>query len=252
MQDNILQTAERAMIILELLGEETLTATQIAQKMALNKTTVHRLMMTLLSRGFVERNEETGLYQIGLKLVELSSIRLNKIELKTEASPYMRQLANKVNQSVQLAIYDNNEAVYIDKIEKYSSIRLYSQIGKRIPIYCSAIGKALMLDKSDVELEAVLSAQNYHKFTPTTLESKSAVLAEIHKGQQTGYTVDNEEHELGIFCLAAPIYDYRGHIIAAISTAGFDSKTIKEVPNEVLLNLNETAIQISKRMGYNG
>lgn len=147
MADAVLQTADRALLILEMLAKEGLTATDIQNRLELNKSTVHRLMMTLLSRGFVERNEQTGIYQIGLKLVEISSIRLNHVELKTEALPYLHQLANKVGQSVQLAIYDEGEAVFIEKVEKYMSMHMYCQIGKRIPLYCSAVGKSLLLDK---------------------------------------------------------------------------------------------------------
>ncbi len=250
MQDNILQTAERALVILELLGEAPMTATEIGKKLNLNKTTVHRLMMTLLSRGFVERKEDTGVYQIGLKLIELSSIRLNKIELKTEADPYLRQLANRTNQSVQLAIFDNDEAVYIAKVDRFTSIHMYSQIGKRIPIYCSAVGKSLVLDMDDADIKAMLDKQVFKAFTEKTPKTSGVVLEEIRAARRTGYTYDNEEHELGIFCVGTPIRDYRGQIAAAISLAGFDSSVIGNPDHPLALELRNAAVEISKRMGY--
>ncbi len=165
MSESTLQTADRALHILELLAEEEMTASQIQKKLDLNKSTLHRLMMTLLQRGFVERNEQTGIYQIGLKLVEIASIRLNHVELKTEALPYLHALGNKVNQSVQLAILDEGEAVFIEKVEKYKSFHMYCQIGKRIPIYCSAVGKALVMDRQDQEIRSMISKTNPVPYT---------------------------------------------------------------------------------------
>lgn len=252
MQDNILQTAQRALVILELLGEEPMTASAIGKKMGLNKTTVHRLMMTLLSRGFVERNEETGIYQIGLKLIELSSIRLNKIELKTEADPYLRKLANRTNQSVQLAILDRGEAVYIAKVDRFTSIHMYSQIGKRIPVYCSAVGKALVMDMEEEEIRRMLEGQPFAAFTKTTPRNGREVAAEVAASRKRGYAIDNEEHEEGIFCIGAPIRDYRGQIVAAVSLAGFDRGVVDNPDHPLAAEVKKTAEEISRRMGYSG
>jgi len=250
MSDASLQTVDRALMILELLSKEGMTATDIAQKLDLNKSTVHRLMMTLLHRGFVERNEATGIYQIGLKMVEMSSIRLNQVELKTEAYPYLHQLANKLNQSVQLAIYDSGEAVFIEKIEKYMSFHMYCQIGKRIPLYCSAVGKALLLDKSDQEIRDILDKVEFHPFTQHTHASVDALLADIHEGRNEGYTKDKAEHEDNIFCIAAPIYDYRSKIVAAVSVTGFSERVFEEEGANIRHNLSVTSLDISRRLGY--
>lgn len=250
MSDSVLQTADRALMILEMLASEGLTATDIQNKLGLNKSTVHRLMMTLLSRGFVERNEQTGIYQIGLKMVEISSIRLNHIELKTEAVPYLHQLANKVGQSVQLAIYDEGEAVFIEKVEKYMSMHMYCQIGKRIPLYCSAVGKSLLMDKSDAEIRSILETVTFEKFTDNTAETIDSVIEDIHEGRKAGYTKDMAEHEAGVYCIAMPVFDYRSKVVAAVSITGFNTDIYGEAGEEKRRMLHDASMEISSRLGY--
>jgi len=250
--ESILQTADRALVILELLARESMTATEIQKKLDLNKSTVHRLMMTLLNRGFVERNESTGIYQIGLKMVEISSIRLNHVELKTEALPYLHQLANKVNSSIQLAIYDQGQAVFIEKVEKYQSFHMYCQTGKRIPLYCSGVGKALLLDKPEDEIRKVLSSVEFEAFTDHTFRNVDDLLADLEISKKDGYTRDNAEHEENVHCVAMPVYDYRGKIIAAVSITGFSEKVYEDEGIPVRKALETTCQAISKRLGYNG
>lgn len=250
MSDSSLQTVDRALMILELLSKEGMTATDIQRKLELNKSTVHRLMMTLLNRGFVERNEATGIYQIGLKMVEISSIRLNQVELKTEAYPYLHQLANKLNQSVQLAIYDEGEAVFIEKIEKYMSFHMYCQIGKRIPLYCSAVGKTLLMDKPDTEIVSILKKIEFLTFTQHTHTTIDEVLEDIRVGRRVGYTKDVAEHEDNIYCVSMPVFDYRGKVVAAVSITGFSELIFEEEGQNSREQLAITCQEISKRLGY--
>lgn len=248
--DSILQTADRALQILELLSHEGLTSKDIQEKMNLNKSTVHRLMMTLLNRGFVERNEVTGIFQVGLKLVEISSIRLNHVELKTEALPYLHQLGNKVNKSIQLAILDGNEAVFIEKVEKYQSFHMYCQTGKRIPLYCSAVGKSLILNHSDNEIQGLLKDTKFEHFTPKTVTDIEALFADLDQARKDGYTRDHAEHEADVYCVAMPIYDYRGKIVAAASITGFSDKIYGPEGQEMRDALKITCDAISKRIGH--
>ncbi len=248
--DSILQTADRALEILELLAVESMTATEIQKKMGLNKSTAHRLLMTLLHRGFIERNEQTGIYQIGIKMVEISSIRLNHIELKTEAVPYLHQLANKLNQSVQLAILDDNEAVFIEKVEKYQSFHMYCQIGKRIPLYCSGVGKALLLDKSDEEIRSLLEGVEFTSYTDKTFSNVDHLIEDIRASRNRGYSKDSAEHEDNVHCVAMPIYDYRGRVVAAASVTGFSEKLYDEEGENARKALKITCEAISNRLGY--
>ncbi|GMQ64459.1 IclR family transcriptional regulator [Vallitalea maricola] len=252
MQKSTLQTVDRALTILEILSQEVngLTAKEIENKIELNKSTIHRLLMTLLNKGFIEKNEQTNRYIIGLKMVELSSIRLNNIELKTEALPYLREMSYKLNQPVQLATYLDGDAVFIEKIEPIHSIRMYSQIGKRIPIYCSSVGKALLLQWSNEKILKLLEDIEFTSFTPTTLLDHEKIIQEIEEARIEGFAIDNQEHEIGIYCIASPIYDYRGEIIAAVSTAGTNKEFLENKDAEIIHEVKNTAEKISKRMGY--
>lgn len=252
MPDYALQTVDRALAILELLARhpEGLRQIDIATAMQLGKVTAHRLMSTLAQRGFVERQEQSGRYLIGLKLIEISSLRLNNLELKTEAQPWLRRLVNQVGQPVHLAIYDQGEIVYIEKVETVHSIRMYSQIGKRSPAYCTALGKILLAALPDRQVQDVLGRLDLKAYTRQTLTDPAALLDEIRLARRAGYAFDREEHEPGVFCLAVPVFDYRGQVIAALSTAGGRRDYLDDPRSEVIGWLLETAAAISRRLGY--
>ncbi|MDF2614630.1 MAG: transcriptional regulator, IclR family [Clostridia bacterium] len=250
MAKGTLQTVDRALQLLEIVSEypQGLSTKELENLLELNKVTTHRLLATLENRGFLERRGSN--YIVGLKMVELSSMKLNNIELKTEADPYLRQLVNILKLPVQMAICEQSEAIFIEKIQTVNSFRMYCQIGKRIPLYCSGVGKVLLMQEEDETILAKLSKITFEKFTPNTLETPMQVLEEIRVARKNGYAIDNAEHESDIFCIAAPIYDYRGKIIAAISIAG-ESKTFIEQPTDECITLvKQTAMDISARLGY--
>ncbi|HBP38067.1 MAG TPA: IclR family transcriptional regulator [Clostridiales bacterium] len=252
MADSALQTVDRALAILELLADhpEGLRLVDIAAAMSLNKVTVHRLLATLLARDFVEKREDSGRYLPGLRLVEISSRRLNSLELKTEAQPWLRRLVGLAGQPVHLAILDQNEIVYIEKIETVHSLRMYSQIGKRSPVYCTALGKVLLGAFTDPEAAAILQRAGIHAYTPMTLTDPQLILDEVREARRCGYALDRQEHEPGVFCAAAPVHDYRGQIIAAVSTAGSRQDFLNDPASPLIGWLLETAAAVSRRMGY--
>lgn len=240
-------TVLKTIDILNLLGQRNMTAAEICHELDMNKSTVHRFLYTLEYAGFIEKNPDMHSYRLGIKLVQLCSVRINDIELITEAKPFLVSLVQKINQHVHLAVMNDNKAMFIDKINVVSSIRMYSAIGRSIPLHCSAIGKSLLLDKSDAEVLAILDQTGMQKFTSDTLTSPLALLEQLHTAHESGFTVDNFEHEENVCCIAVPVYDYRGRIIAAISTAAtrqthFDRQYLID-------SLKETARQISCNLG---
>lgn len=244
------QLIDRLLDILELLSLEKdgLGVTEIGNRTGLHKSTVHRIVSALAERGYIEKIPERSVYRIGLKLVDISSVYLNSVELKTEATPYLRELAAKFGQPAHLAILDGADAVYIDKVDILNNIRLYSQIGRRIPAYCSALGKCLLSGLHEVEIEEIVSRCSFKKFTDKTLD-REELMHQIRAVQANGYAVDDEEHEEGIRCIAAPIMDYREKIVAAVSIAGPAAAIAPQNDRETARILMETARDISKRMG---
>ena len=252
MTDNKVQTIDRTLDIIELLAtaKEGLGVTEIGQKIGLHKSTVYRLLTALSNRGYIEKDSKNSTYKIGLKFIEISGLFLKKLELKTEALPFMRKLAEIIGQPVHLAILEGAEVVYIEKVELVNSIRMYSQIGRRVPAYCSAIGKILLTGLDPEALREILETIKFEKFTPNTIGSKKELQRELELVKERGWAVDNEEHEPNIKCIAAPIIDYTGKIIAAVSVSG-ESRIFNSLSDPVVAgHVVETAVNISKRMGY--
>ena len=241
------QTVEKALQILLLLGERRMSFSQLCEATGYHKSTVHRLVQTLCAYQFVQK-DRNGTYSIGLKVVELGSMQLNKLELKTEAAPYLRQLALYMGYAVHLGIRDGADVVYIDKIEPINTLRMFSEIGKRVPLYATALGKCLLLSHTDDEIAGLLADTEMAQRTDRTVTTIQGLLADVARARRDGYAFDEGENEPGIYCAGAPIYDYRGKVIAALSTSVGDRGIVHQP--ETLARIQETALSISKAMGY--
>jgi IclR family transcriptional regulator, KDG regulon repressor len=245
------QSIERVFDILELLSHQSkgLNLTKIGTSLDLHKSTVHRLLSVLKKRGYIEKEEESGRYRLGPGLVELASLFLNSIEFKTEAEPHLRQLSQVTGQTVFLAMLQGAEVVYLDKVEQYNSLRKYSIIGQRRPVYCTALGKALVMHRPLGELREMLKDSAFEKFTPHTHPDFDSLLRDLETCRERGWTTDNEEYEPNVSCISAPIFDYRGAVVAAVSAVWSTVNTtitFKQMAPHVV----ETARQISIRLGY--
>jgi len=245
------QSVDRIFDIIELLSteQEGLSVTEIGRRLELHKSTVHRLLAVLRERGYIEKGTVTNFYRIGPRFVDVASLYLNKLEIKTEAEPFLRELSKSVNETVYIATLQEAAVVYIDKVEQYDSLRKYSIIGQRKPVYCTSLGKALMFDRKDEEIRALLAAIEFVPFTSNTHRSCESLIKEIDRSRLRGWTKDDEEEEPGIQCVGAPVYDYRGHVIAAISVSA-RKKGDAGIPFEMLgPRVVDTARAISARLG---
>lgn len=233
--------------IINLLGNGPMQPAQIAVQLGLNKSTLHRLLYTLEYAGYVEKMPDGRSYRLGIKLVQLASTRLNDVQIITEAKPHLLRLVEDIHQAVHLGILSGNRAVFIDKIDVMNTIRMYSAIGRSIPIHCSAIGKALVLDRSDAEVRQMLERAGMESFTRDTITEAEALLVQLKQARSDGYTRDDGEHEPDVCCIAAPVYDYRGRIVAAISTAAHREN---QIGRELLVpRLQKAAREISRCLG---
>ena len=245
------QSIERVFDIIELLStqHDGVALTEIGRQLGLHKSTVYRLMTVLRDRGYIEKNASTGRYRLGPQFVELTSLYLNKVEIKTEAEPYLRTLSQLVNRTVFMAVRHGTEVVYIEKYEQFNSLRKYAIIGRRKPLHCTSLGKALLLDHSDAQLDALFADVDFHQSTPNTITDPARFKQHMQQLRRQGWTVDDEEDDLGIRCVGAPVRDYRGSIIAAISVSwnrGQDDPAFESVAPYVV----DAAQKISHRIGY--
>lgn len=247
-----IQSIERAFEIIEALAVEPkgLSITQLSQRLSLHKTTVHRILQTLLTKGYVQKDMQSMRYKLGVKFVEISSLYLNSIELRTEAHPFLCELVAMLNVTVHLAVLEGYDVIYIDKVEQVSSIRLYSSIGKRVPAYCTALGKMMLSKFSDEEVKMMFLAVPLTPFTKNTITDVEKLVEEIRVARAKGYAVDNEELQEGIRCIASPIYDYRSEMIAAISISAPVNILPPHKDEENAQKVIQTAKKISQRLGY--
>lgn len=246
-----IQSIDRAFDILELLSKEPrgITVTDLGKRLDLHKSTVHRFLSSLRDRGYVEKDTLSGNYKLGLGFVELASLYLNGLELKTEASPLLHQLTQATGQTSFLAIKDGRDVVYIDKAETFDSLRRYTIIGKRLPLHASSLGKAMLSGCSDEEIERLYPSRQLEPLTKKTITTSDALMAEIRQIRDRGWATDDEENELGTHCVGAPVFDYRDRVIAAVSTA-WDHKANPALTWEGLAKyVVRCAASISVKMG---
>jgi len=246
------QSLERAFDILEILSNERdgLPLTEIGRRLGLPKSTVFRLLDTLGERGYVERSLANGNYKLGLEFIGLSSLYLNSLDLKVEAQPFLMRLSQDTGKTVFLAILQGNEVVYIDKAETFSSLRKYSIIGERKPLYCTGLGKAFLMTLADEEVRGLLAGQTFKKLTEDTVTDMQTLLQRLAESRERGWVLDDREIEPDIRCIAAPVRDYSGRAIAAIS-ASWDliSQGDTDV-DDTARRVMAAAAGVSRRMGH--
>lgn len=252
--ENSVQSVDRALDIMEYLSEQKRACgvTEISNSVGLHKSTVHRLLNTLMNRGYVEKDFDSDNYMVGKRVLMLGSSVLDRMDVRTVARPYIRRLSERVNEVVHLSILDGDEAVYIDKVEslRQGSVRMNSQIGKRVPLYCTAVGKILLSALKAEQVAELLTGKEMYKFTAHTIGSVGDYLKELDKVRKAGYSTDEMEHEEGIRCIAAPIYDRKGKITASVSISGPIFHMTEERMPEIKSELLRTAEEISEQMGF--
>jgi DNA-binding IclR family transcriptional regulator len=247
------QSVDRALSIIEILGEQPngLGVMALSKELNLAKSTVHRLLHSLISRDFVYQDEENERYYLSMKLAQVSAKMIDHLDIRKIARPFIEGLSEQINEVVHVCIRDGNEVVYIDKVESKRTIRMYSQIGKRAMLHCTGVGKILLSGLPDQKISEIIDTVGLPKFTENTLTTKEAFFEEIQSIRQHGYAYDREEHEEGIYCISAPIYDYTDKIIAGFSISGPIDRIKEGIEHHhYKTHLLDTSHQISERLGY--
>lgn len=251
-ESTTVQSVDRALIIMDILQQNAngLGITELSSRMGLAKSTIHRMLTSLKNKGYVKQDPVTERYQLGLKLIELGSIVSQSLEIRSIAKPYMDQLVQETGETSHLVVLEDFEIIYIEKIESPYTIRMYSTIGKRAPLYCTGAGKAILSHLSEQEITKYLVEKELIKYTEKTIINKDLLLEELTNIKQKGYSVDDEEHELGIQCVAAPILDHNNNVVAGLSVAGPLMRMTEEKMNFCKEKVVYYAREISKTIGY--
>jgi DNA-binding IclR family transcriptional regulator len=247
----MVRTVHRAIEILDLVAHEgPLGVSEISRVLDLPKSSAHNILETLVANRVLEKDLERGCYVLGSKLVELGNRAQESLEVKRIAAPFLQRLNRELDETVHLTVLDHDEVVYIDCLESRKRLRAYSVIGVRAPLYCTAVGKAIMahLDKKD--LDRIVKTQGLAAFTPTTITTRGRLESELAETRRRGYSVDNAEHEEHLRCVGVPIRDHTGAVFAAISVSGPAQRITRKAVPEIAQKVVATASAISGRLGY--
>lgn len=204
---NPIQVADRLFLALEMLASEGPMGLQdISTSLSLNKSTTHRVLNSLIYMGYVMQDSSTSKYRLSFKIWEIANQLLSKIDVVDSARPFIKELVSNIEETVHLVQLDGINCIYIDKVESYSNtIRMASNVGKSIPLYCSAVGKALLANMSNEKIKAIWEQSDITRHTEHTITDFTGFMKEIELIRSLGYALDNEENEKGVRCMAVAL-----------------------------------------------
>jgi len=222
----------------------------IAEKLNIDKSTVHRFLKTLLKYNFVRMNPSNKKYSLGLKFLNIATKIIDSIDIRNIAHPYLIDLEESSNETIHLTTFDGKRVVYIDKIESIKPIRMYSRIGNVAPINCTAAGKAILAFQKESVINSIIQGLDFIPVTKNTITDKKKFIEELEDVRNKGFAIDNSEHEENICCIAVPIRDYSREVKYAVSISAIKTRmdlseliTFKDI-------LIEKANMISKELGF--
>ncbi|MFC5651091.1 IclR family transcriptional regulator [Paenibacillus solisilvae] len=242
---------EKAISIIETLSEqvESIGVSELCKLTEMPKTSVFFILNTLEKHNYISKTE-SGKYKLGSKLINLGLNVLNKIEIREEARPFMEKLLQDTGYTVHLAVLDDGEAMYVEKVENQGFVKFSTYIGQRIPLHASGVGKALAAYLPMSKLDEILHEKGLLEITENTITNAQDFKAALEVIRNLGYAVEDEEGESGIRCIGAPILDHQNQLKASISiTALRTDLSIHEIPI-VGEKVKQTALEISMLLGY--
>ena len=237
--------------ILETLHEAPagLQLKDVALQTSINKSTAYRFLAHLEHEGYVFR-DVTGAYAIGVRLARLASGTSYQTTLRKISRPILQQLWKATGETVNLAVMDGREVLYLDVMESSHTFRLVSQVGLRRPVYCTALGKVMLAFIPEEEQQYFFEGMTFERFTPHTLKGAAQLRKEFASIRQRGYSIDNEEAYLGSRCIGAPIFESSGKIAAALSVSGPTTRVTREKITAFAAAARNAAMAVSRRLGY--
>ena len=249
--DKGVQSVDRALEILDIIsGSDTsVRLTDIAASMKLHKTTVYRLLSSLCYKGYVVQDPRDQRYSLGNKFLYMANALLHVMDLRTTALPHIRRLAIEMEAAVNLGVLSSSEVLYIEKAETPGMPPTYSFIGKRASVHCTALGKAIMAYTDAAEVDYILQRTNFTARTKLTIIDQQQYLRHLQTVKQQGYAIDDEEYDWGIRCIAAPVFDFRNHVIGGISVTGPTSVMTKDRLPHIADDVKRAAMAISNDLG---
>jgi DNA-binding IclR family transcriptional regulator len=247
----MLQTIQKAGELLALYDRDHTEwgVREVSSKLKMAKSSTHDLMSSLAKLGFLHKTEDNR-YRLGWRLVTLSETLLATTELRKEAHPVMEDLAARYQETIHLAVLDDTQAVYVDKLEGRQAVRVdITSLGARLYAHCSALGKVLLAYSPEAEVKRIIQMAGLPSFTPNTITNEEELEQSLEKIRKQGFAYDLEEILPDLCCVAAPIYDHTGRVIAAISMS-IPAYRFRRSQSDYRDAIVRTAKIISQRLGH--
>jgi DNA-binding IclR family transcriptional regulator len=249
----VIQSVTNSLNLLEEFKEDKdeLGVTELSKRLGLHKNNVFRLLATLESKGYIEQNRATENYRLGVKSLELGQTFIKQLGLVRQAKPFMREIVEKCNEMAYIGVIRQDSVVYLDVEEANQTVKVASRVGWRLPIHCTAIGKAQIAFASEEELAKLGILDNMQRFTPNTILDKGEFIKHLKQVAKQGYALDNEEYNLGVRCVGVPLRDYTGRVVGGISVSGPSFRINDEMlRKEIIPRVKEAGEKVSKRLGF--
>jgi len=245
---------ERALNILEAAANrrDGLTNSEISHKLGIPKSSASYILRTLERRGYLRRDVENGRYRLGLKILSLGGDARANLDLAEVALPFMQALQERIHLTIHLAVLDQGEAVYIEKVEAPGFFKVNTWVGRRMFLHSTSVGKCLLAWLPKPEVETLLRQQGMKKRTPKTISSLPKLLADLERVRDQGHAIDDEENSLGARCVGAPIFNAMGTVTASLGVSGTLTQMDEANLPRIMDALKETARRISRQVSRSG
>ncbi len=242
----------KAVEIIELLAasDEEIGVTEISNHLNYGVSATYHLLNTLKISEMIEQDSKTKKYRLGLKLWKIGKLAREQNHLSTFVQPYLRELQELTGETVNLTILDNGEIMYIAQEESKKLIRMFTKIGARVPLHCSAAGKILLAFLPEEKQRTIIEGIHFNKFTEKTVTNPKELRDQLEIIKQQGYAFDDEEREAGVSCIAAPVFDFDREVIAAISISGPTIRFHEEQRAELSKFVLAVTRKVSTQLGY--
>ncbi|MDV3124230.1 IclR family transcriptional regulator [Mycobacterium sp. 21AC1] len=243
------QTVARAIEILEYVSTTPRTQTEVAKHLGVHRSTALRLLETLTTSGLVRR-WDNGRYGVGYRLAGLAALALEQFDLAKITRPHLQELCEISTHTVHLAVLERDRIVYADKVEPPRSIRLYSQIGQPVCFHTAGVSKAILAYQPENRVRSMLAGHEFERHTDTTITDLEEFVAQLRTTRDNGFAVDDGEFEDYVNCIAMPIRDATGEVLAAVSVTALKARADLESLTRLLPDLGRAVTTISKELGW--
>lgn len=246
-----MKTLEKFLKIIELLeNSKPLKLQDISGLLNMDKSTIHRFLKVMLKNGLVKKDENSGRYSLGLRLLSIATKIIDSLDIREIARPHLIELERITEETIHLTTFDGKNVVYIDKIESNKPIRMYSRIGNITPVHCTGVGKVILAFQPKEKIDEIIKKIEFKCYTRNTITDGEELRNCLEEIKKCGYAVDNSEHEESICCIAAPIRDYSGRVNNAVSI----SAVVSRMNLSQLLSFKDVLLEkcniISENLGF--